>query len=173
MAAAVALPGALLAGCAGTGADGETAAPLPTRQAEFTSCPSVALASPPEGFRLARSELAALADNHMGRVLTYRSGEGQVIQVYSGPDLYDELEDLDTTAEAVTAGGRRFTLYSTLLAPGLQIAVLDTERLEGEGFEEPCEDAGVQSLRLSRGAMVDVLGDLQVEVGGFDGPAVD
>ena len=51
-----------------------------------------------------KSELHALSDNHMGRILTYRSSRGQSIRVYAGPDLYDALEDLGKKAKIDTTG---------------------------------------------------------------------
>ena len=64
----------------------------PTRATDFDSCPEISLQEVPEGFTLVRRRLRALPDNHMGEVATYRSGR-QTLTLYSGPDLYDELED--------------------------------------------------------------------------------
>ena len=159
---ALAITGVIAAGDADQGAPGAAAEP-PSRSVGFTPCPSLALREPPSGFRLARSELSALSDNHMGRTLTYRSDEGRTIRVYAGPDLYDALEDLDTTAEVVRARSRRFVLYSTLLAPELLIAVMDTRAMKAPGFDGPCEEAGVLTRHVTRRAMLALLRDLQVE----------
>jgi hypothetical protein len=99
----------------------------------------------------------------MGRILTYRSSRGQSIRVYAGPDLYDALEDLDTTGSVVRARGRAFTLYGTLLAPELLIAVLDVESVEDQGFRDPCEDAGVLTKHVSRRSMIALLRELRIE----------
>ena len=115
----------------------------------------------PEGFTLVRRRLRALPDNHMGEVATYRSGR-QTLTLYSGPDLYDELEDLDTTAQAVDTPELPFTLYSTLLAPELLVAVVDVEEIDGRPYSEPCEDAGVLSKWLSREEMVEVLHEVRL-----------
>lgn len=152
----------LASGCQAFEADEPVAEP--TRKVEFTDCPTVRLAADPPGFRLARRQLEALRDNHMGEVATYRS-EGRSVVVYSGPDLYDELEDLDTTAERVEAADLHFTLYSTLLAPELLIAVLDVERLDDPRFEEPCDSAGVLTRHVTRPEMLRLLRQLRVEPG--------
>lgn len=131
-------------------------APGPTRAAAFTKCAEVSLSQAPSGFSLAARELEALRGNHMGEVVTYRSGT-RTIQLYSGPDLYDSLEDLDLTSERVTTTSRSFALSSTRLAPELLIAVLQDKRLE-----EPCDNVGVLTRHVPRATMVEVLERLQV-----------
>ena len=153
---------ALATGCQAFEADEPVAEP--TRKVEFTDCPTVRLTDEPPGIRLARRQLEALRDNHMGEVVTYRSG-GRSVVVYSGPDLYDELEDLDTTAERVKAAGLDFTLYRTRLAPELLIAVLDVDRLGDSRFVEPCDSAGVLTRHVTRQEMLRVLRQLRVEPG--------
>jgi hypothetical protein len=154
----------LLVGCAGESQQArEAAADRPTRKAEFTRCPAVHIAVP-DGFRPARRELPALSDNHMGEVTTYRSGIRR-ITVYSGPDLYDALEDLDTTADAVETARHEFTLYSTLLAPELLIAVLDVEDVKDDRFDEPCDSAGVLTRHVERRDMMALLRGFRIERG--------
>ena len=141
--------------------DTSSPAPRPTRPAELDSCPEISLTNVPAGFRLSRRRLQALPDNHMGEVVTYRS-DRQSLTLYSGPDLYDELEDLDTTAERVETDRLDFTLYSTLLAPELLIAVVDVDKVEGASYVEPCDDAGVLTRWLTREEVAEVLDEVRL-----------
>lgn len=146
-----------VAGCASAAT--EDPGPGPTRAAEFTACPTLRLEEIPEGFTAKRRELQALSDNHMGQVATYRDGN-RSIQLFSGPDLYDTLEDLDLTAERVTTDDYEFTMSSTVLQPELLIAVMDEA-----GLKEPCDSVGVLTRHVDRGMMLEILGALVLRPG--------
>ncbi len=152
--AAVGLALLAAAGCASTAS--EDPGVRPTRAAEFTSCPSLRLSEIPDGFKVSRRQLEALSDNHMGEVTTYADGK-RSIKVYSGPDLYDSLEDLDLTADVVRTDEFEFELSSTLLQPELLIAVMDEEQ-----FDEPCDSHGVLTRHVERAQMLELLAGLEL-----------
>lgn len=145
----------VVAACAAAGGCAqpvEPTAPRPTRSVAFDSCPKVRLAPLPSGFELVRRRLESIGGNRMGEVVTYRR-DSEVIQAYSGPDLYDRLEDLDLVAKPVQTERYLFSVSTTTLAPELSIAVLDEKHLEGA----TCTDAGVVTRHVPREEVPGVL----------------
>jgi hypothetical protein len=128
----------------------------PTRPVDFEKCPKARLVPLPPGFHLVNRELQALKDNHMGELLVYNNGKRQ-LQVFSGPDLFGSLDDIDLTAVRVTAGGHDFDLWSTAIFPDLKIAVLQDGRLK-----EPCTNVGLLTKNIAKPDVIKLLADLQV-----------
>jgi hypothetical protein len=146
---------ALLAAC------GPAPAPIPpaaTRPAAFARCPDLVLTALPPGFRKTDSSVEALYGNHMGYVITYAAPGGrQQLKTYSGVDLLDILDDLDFVAEDARVGGRDFALHRTGNIPDMLVA-----ELEAAPYEAPCDNLFVQSRRLPRGQLLDVLRGLEL-----------
>jgi hypothetical protein len=150
----------LLATVAGCGpAKHGPAAPPPTRSAGFRHCPEAHVRPLPAGFRLVRRDLSALGDQHMGELKIYRSGRSQ-IQVFSGPDVYDKLDDMDLVSRRVSVRGRTFELWTTTIDRNLLVAQLVDDRLR-----QPCDNVGVLTRHVPRATFMGLLRDLRLAPG--------
>ena len=128
----------------------------PTRAVRFAPCPAVRLVPVPADFELVNRSLHRLGEHHMGKVQVFRDG-GQQLQLYSGPDLLDELDDLDMTSEEQTVDGSRFQIWSSTVTPELSVAVLIDDTLE-----PPCDNIGVLTRHVPRDRLVVLLRGLRV-----------
>jgi hypothetical protein len=91
-------------------------------------------------------------------VITYAAPDGRrQLKTYSGVDLLDLLDDLDFTTEDARAGGRDFVLHRTGNVPDMLVA-----EVEAAAYEAPCDNLFVQSRRLSRGQLLEVLRGLEL-----------
>lgn len=140
----------------------EPAAP-PTRAAGFRNCPEAHLRQLPAGFRIVRRDLSALGDRYMGELRIYRDGRRQ-IQVFSGPDVYDKLDDMDLVSRRVSVRGRTFELWTTTIDRTLLVAQLVDDRLQ-----EPCDNVGVLTRHVPRPAFLRLLRDLRLASDPGDG----
>lgn len=138
------------------GAPAKASQPAPTRPVEFVNCPRADLRPSPPGMELVGRELEALRDNHMGAVLTYERGK-QRVKVFSGPDLYDALDDVDFSTRRIQVGRRTFDFSSTTIFPTLYVATVVDERLSA-----PCDTVGVLTQNIPRGQVLELLVTLQV-----------
>lgn len=131
----------------------------PTRAAGFRNCPEAHLRQLPAGFRIVRRDLSALGDRHMGELKIYLDGRRQ-IQVFSGPDVYDKLDDMDLVSRRVSVGGRTFELWTTTIDRTLLVAQLVDDRLQ-----EPCDNVGVLTRHVPRATFMGLLRDLRLAPG--------
>ena len=144
----------LLAGCGA--ARHAPAAPPPTRAAGFRTCPEAHVNPLPAGFRLVRRDLSSLGQQHMGELKIYRHGTQQ-IQVFSGPDVYDKLDDMDLVSRRVSVEGRPFEVWTTTIDRTLLVAQLEDDRLQA-----PCDNVGVLTRHVPRARFMGLLRDLRV-----------
>ncbi len=113
----------------------------------------------PAGFELVNRSLHRLGDRHMGMVRVFRNGRQQV-HLYSGPDLFDQLDDLDLTSRELTVGRSRFLLWSSKVTPELLVAVLVDHTLVA-----PCDHIGILTRYVPPVRMHDFMRDLRVDRG--------
>ena len=131
-------------------------AAVPTRAAGFRNCPEAHLRPLPAGFRIVRRDLSALGDQYMGELKIYRDGPRQ-IQVFSGPDVYDKLDDMDLVSRRVSVDGRTFELWTTTIDRNLLVAQLVDDRLR-----QPCDNVGVLTRHVPRSTFLRLLRDLRL-----------
>jgi len=92
----------------------------------------------------------------MGSLTVYRKGLRQ-IQVFSGPNVYDKLDDVDLVPRQVEAGGRSFQMWTTKVDPALLVAQLQDDRLR-----PPCDNIGVLTRHVPTSTFKQLLADLRV-----------
>jgi len=127
-----------------------------TRPATFVRCPQVFVRPMPRGFHPTYRVLNSLGNQHMGFVHVYRRGRQQ-IQLFSGPDLLDKLEDLDLTSHRSNFGPHRFTVWHGKVTPELYLAVLDDAALR-----PPCDNIGLLTRHVAARSLARMLGDFVV-----------
>ena len=92
----------------------------------------------------------------MGTLKIYRNGVRQ-IQVFSGPDVYDKLDDVDLVPRQLEAGGRSFQMWTTKVDPALLVAQLQDDRLR-----PPCNNIGVLTRHVPAATFEQLLAHLRV-----------
>jgi len=143
-----------LAACGGTVDRPEKVTAAPSRSATIRHCPEAEVRPLPAGFRLVRRDLSSLGDNHMGQLKIYRDGRRQV-QVFSGPDVYDKLDDMDLVPRRISLDGRTFEMWTTAVDRSLLVAQLDDDRPEA-----PCDNVGVLTRHVPLATFKQLLRDL-------------
>jgi len=147
----------LLAGCGGHSTRAEQqASQAPTRGVGFKDCPLAEVQPLPGGFGLVRRDLTSLGGQHMGVLKIYRDGVRQ-IQVFSGPDVYGKLDDVDLVPRRVQVGGRTFQVSTTHVDPTLFVG-----QLQDDGLRPPCDNVGVLTRHVPMSTFLELLRDLRV-----------
>ena len=110
----------------------------------------------PAGFELVNRSLHRMGDRHMGMVQVFRNGRQQ-LHLYSGPDLLDELEDLDMTSRDEKVGGFSLRVWSSKVTPELLVTELVDDTLE-----PPCDNIGVLTRHIPQDRLKVILRGLRV-----------
>ncbi len=145
------VPLLLLTGC---GPAQRSSAPRPvaaTRATTIRVCPHPVVPGVPKDLPFSDRKTLNLGNGVFGHLLQWQVTPARRVVVTVGSDPLDALEDLDMKARDLLLGGKRVSLSTTLLQPGLEVVEVPST------LPPECHHLFVLAERLTRAELDAVL----------------